>query len=280
MTTTQLPTESTPALRVDKLAKSFGKGEHTKQVIADVSFTVDRGTFVCIVGPSGAGKTTILRAISGLTSPTAGTCEVAGQKVEGPPQTLAVVFQDYSRSLLPWLTVHDNLDLPVRRHLSKAERADRIGSALAEVGLSNARKMYPGQLSGGMQQRVAIARALVYNPQVLLMDEPFAAVDAQTRADLEDLMLSVQREHKMTTVLVTHDIDEAIYLGNQVIVLSGAPTTVREVLDITLPGHRDQVGTKALQEYAAKRARVIELIQEAKQCAARPASPDDDGVAR
>ena len=176
-------------LKVTNLRKVYGTGEEATEAIADVSFEVEKGEFVCIVGPSGAGKTTLLKTVSGLMAPTSGRVELAGEPVDGPPERMALVFQDYSRSLYPWMKVGENVAFPLRRKkLSKAERKEVVEHAVESVGLASSIDKYPWQLSGGMQQRVAIARGLAYQPEVLLMDEPFASVDAQTRADLEDLV--------------------------------------------------------------------------------------------
>jgi len=214
------------------------------------------------VGPSGCGKTTLLRCAAGLLRPTAGTVRLDGEPVTGPPPGLAVVFQEYGRSLFPWLRVADNVALPLRNR-PRAERRRLVDDALAAVGLADAHRAYPWQLSGGMQQRVAIARAVAYQPRVLLMDEPFAAVDAQTRADLEDLIRDVWRRLGVTLLFVTHDIDEAVYLGQRVIVLSAAPTTVAEDLPIDLPDSRDQLTTRADPRFTQLRAHVYARIRRA-----------------
>ena len=242
-------------LSVQGLHKRYG----TETVLGDISFTVEAGEFVSIVGPSGCGKTTMLRCISGLMEHDGGTVEIAGQKVNGPPPTLGVVFQDYSRSLLPWLSVRQNVELPLRyRNLSKQERRDLTMESLKSVGLEKHVDKRPWQLSGGMQQRVAIARALAYQPKLLLMDEPFASVDAQTRTELEDLMLSLWKEREMTIAFVTHDIDEAIYLGTRVLVLSRTPTRVDQVLPVDLPQPRSQVSSKGRPEFTRLRRVIFE----------------------
>lgn len=251
-------------LRVSELRKEYGAGPDAHLVLSDVSFEVTPGEFVCVVGPSGSGKTTLLRCLAGLLGRSGGDVEFEGETVEAPPERMAVVFQDYSRSLLPWMTVGGNVDLPMRNKYPKAERAERREQALASVGLEGKSSLYPWQMSGGMQQRAAIARGLAYQPDVLLMDEPFAAVDAQTRIELEDLVLRIRDQYSTTVVFVTHDIDEAVYLADRVIVLSGAPTTVRENLPVDLPHPRDQVDTKSLRRYAELRTHVFTLIQSAK----------------
>jgi NitT/TauT family transport system ATP-binding protein len=257
--------ERRTVLSIRGLSKAYSTPAGSRLILDDIDLDVAHGTFVCIVGPSGAGKTTLLRCMSGLMTPTSGTVLLEGESVDRPPARLAVVFQDYSRSLMPWMSVVSNVTLPLRaKGLGKRERLVRAHSALEAVGLADHGDQYPWQLSGGMQQRVAIARALAYEPEALLMDEPFASVDAQTRADLENLMLTVRAEFGVTVVLVTHDIDEAVYLGDEVIVLSGTPTRVRSRIVVDLGASRDQLTTKALPEFAALRTEVLQMIQETK----------------
>jgi NitT/TauT family transport system ATP-binding protein len=256
-------------LEIRSLHKSYdGHGRQVK-ALNGITFTVDAGEAVCVVGPSGCGKTTLLRCIGGLLPPTSGEVLVSGIPVTGPPDGLAIVFQEYGRSLFPWLRVTENIELPLRaKGLAGGERVRLVTEALAAVGLAEAGRAYPWQLSGGMQQRVAIARALAYQPRVLLMDEPFAAVDAQTRADLEDLVRTVWRTFGVTLLFVTHDIDEAVYLGQRVVVLSSPPTRVLEDLTIDLPDQRDQLTTRSDPRFVDLRSHVYARIQEAKRCEA------------
>ena len=200
---------ASPMLDVKRLHKVYADSSRTVEAIRDVSFSVSQGELVCIVGPSGAGKTTLLKCIAGLLAPSSGEIVLEGQPVAEPPPAMAVVFQEYGRSLFPWMTVHDNVALPIKhKKLDASRREDLVRDALAAVDLKGVEGAYPWQLSGGMQQRVAIARAVAYEPHVLLMDEPFAAVDAQTRADLEDLIRVLWRRLRVTVLFVTHDIDE------------------------------------------------------------------------
>jgi NitT/TauT family transport system ATP-binding protein len=249
-------------LRVEHLTKTYGEGQRAVEAIGDLSFEVAENEFVCIVGPSGCGKTTLLRCVSGLMAPTGGQVALRDQPVTDPPPNMALVFQDYSRSLFPWLTVRQNVQLPLRRKsIDKAEAARLVEEAVDAVGLTRFLDAYPWELSGGMQQRVAIARALAYQPEILLMDEPFASVDAQTRGDLEDLVLEVRQRYGVTVVFVTHDIDESVYLSDRIVVLTPAPTSVAEIVDVPLPRPRDQVETKELPEFAHLRAHVYRLIK-------------------
>jgi NitT/TauT family transport system ATP-binding protein len=237
-------------------------GGQPNQVLADVTFGVCRGEFVCLVGPSGVGKTTLLRCLSGLQVPTDGTVLLDGVPISGPPERLSVVFQDYSRSLFPWMRVRDNVALPLRVNgVGKSERVGRASAVLAEVGLEGADGLFPWQLSGGMQQRVAIARALVSNPEILLMDEPFASVDAQTRFELEDLALRICRETGVSVLFVTHDIDEAVYLGNRVLVLSGSPAKVAHRIEVGLGAKRDQISTRSDPLFAELRTETLRHIR-------------------
>jgi NitT/TauT family transport system ATP-binding protein len=252
-------------LSITGLHKVYHGHGRTVTAIGDLTFTVDGGSFVCVVGPSGCGKTTLLRCIAGLLAPTAGEVLVDGVPVTGPPDGLAVVFQEYGRSLFPWLRVGDNVELPLKAAgLDRAKRRAAVAEALDAVGLGDAGSAYPWQLSGGMQQRVAIARAIAYQPRVLLMDEPFAAVDAQTRADLEDLIRAVWQRLEVTMLFVTHDIDESVYLGQRVVMLSAAPTHVAEELEIDLPDERDQLTTRSDPRFAELRGRVYAQIQKAE----------------
>ncbi|HSP74434.1 MAG TPA: ABC transporter ATP-binding protein [Gaiellaceae bacterium] len=249
-------------LEIGGLGKTYGSGAKAVHAVGEVSFSVDEGEFVCVVGPSGCGKTTLLKCIAGLLRPTRGEVSLRGRRVTGPPEEMALVFQDYSRSLLPWASVRDNVLLPLRhKKLSRDTRRELVVEALDAVGLFGFMGHYPWQLSGGMQQRVAIARALAYQPQVLLMDEPFASVDAQTRGDLEDLVLRVRDEFGVTVLFVTHDIDESVYLSDRVVVLTHSPTTVKEIVPVALPAPRDQITTKELPEFAHLRAHVYRQIK-------------------
>ena len=263
---TERPVPGSTMLDVRDLNKTYTSTNGSTEAIRNLTFEVRSGEMVCIVGPSGAGKTTLLRCISGLLAPTGGDLTLEGETISGPPKGMAVVFQEYARSLFPWLTVAQNVELPLKeKGLGKTDRRRLVEEALDAVGLADVPGSYPWQLSGGMQQRVAIARAVAYEPHILLMDEPFAAVDAQTRADLEDLVRALWKRLGVTVLFVTHDIEESIYLGQRVLVLSGRPTVILEDVTIDLPDERDQITTRSDPEFARLRTHIYELVQKAKR---------------
>lgn len=254
---------TTPAIAIRDVKMDYPSPDGgVKHVLDGISYDVPEGHFVSIVGPSGVGKTTLLRLLTGLAQPTSGQIDVRGERLSGAPKGLAVVLQDYTRSLMPWLTVAKNIALPLRgQGLSREERKERIDSSLAEVGLEGNGRAYPWQLSGGMQQRVSIARALAVRPSILVMDEPFASVDAQTRFDLEDLVLKVRDDFHITTIMVTHDIDEATYLSDDVVVLNGKPAKVADVVTIDLPFPRSQIATRNDHRFAELRTHIYEKVR-------------------
>jgi NitT/TauT family transport system ATP-binding protein len=252
-----------PLLDVQDLRKRYS--ESGPLVCDGLTFSVQEGEFVAIIGPSGCGKSTLLRMMSGLLQASSGEVQVNGRKIAGPPPEMALVFQDYTRSLYPWLSVHKNVRFPLAGDTSmpKAEKADRVARALESVGLTGFEDYYPGQLSGGMQQRVAIARALAFQPQILLLDEPFASVDALTKEGLEDTLLDVRdrlRESGNTMLMVTHDIDEAIYLADRIVILSKPPCVVAEELVVELPKPRTQVATRSDPEFLRIRAYIHDVM--------------------
>lgn len=207
--------------------------------IKDINFTVGKSEFVCLVGPSGCGKTTILNILAGLLHPTAGEIRIGDGPMSGNRQNRGVVFQDFAQ-LFPWRTARQNVEFGLEmRRIGKSEREETSLEFLRLVGLEKFADVFPHQLSGGMQQRVAIARALAYNPQVLLMDEPFAALDAMTRDDMQQLLTDVWQKTKKTVVYITHNVAEAVFLGDKVIVLNAHPGTIKTELPLDLPRPRD-----------------------------------------
>jgi NitT/TauT family transport system ATP-binding protein len=257
-------------LQVENLEKTFQSRQGANPAISGLSFGLGKGEFLVMVGPSGCGKTTLLRCVAGLLDVDSGERVVATGTRRGIPNSLSIVFQEYGRSLFPWLSVERNVafgldDVPRRI------RTDRVAEALELVGLAPFSRHYPWQLSGGMQQRVAIARAVARRSALLLMDEPFASIDAQMRTSLEDMIARLWARLGFSVLFVTHDIDEAILLADRVLVLSGRPSHVLRELTIDLPRPRDQVGTKADPKFAAFRAEIFKLLAPAEE-APRPAS--------
>jgi NitT/TauT family transport system ATP-binding protein len=253
---------ASPAVSVRAVGKSFPGGA---TALRDVSFEVPRGGFTSILGPSGCGKSTLLKMIAGLLAPSAGEIRLDGAPVDGPPQGLIYVFQQYSKSLLPWKTVLGNLlfgaQSPRARHAAGAppSAADCM-EYLELVGLKGHEHSYPSQLSGGMQQRVAIARALVARTRTLLMDEPFSALDALTREGLQDLLLRLWHDMRLTVVFVTHDISEAIYLSDQIVALAGAPAGVAARIEVDVARPRHQVATRESPPFLGLRRELYRMV--------------------
>jgi NitT/TauT family transport system ATP-binding protein len=252
--------EAHPEVSVRGVGKSFG----ATRAIEELSFDVPRGRFVSLLGPSGCGKSTILRMLAGLAAPSRGDVRFKGDSVRDPPPGMVYVFQQYTKSLFPWLTVLGNVEFgagsPHAVRHGKPARREECMETLRLVGLEAVAHSYPWQLSGGMQQRVAIARALMARPEVLLMDEPFSALDALTRESLQDLLLKLWSELGLTVVFVTHDIAEAIYLSDEVVVLSHAPSRILTRVDIGIARPRDQLATRESASYLAHRRALYKLV--------------------
>ncbi len=248
------------------VVKSYGTAS-PQAVVQGLSFSISSGEFVSLVGPSGCGKTTLLMCLAGLLPPTDGEIRFKGELVASTPPGLSVVFQDYSRSLLPWKTNLANVLFGMRRvdGLTTSEKRAKAGDLLAAVGLSGFENHHPWQVSGGMQQRVAIARSLASESEVLLLDEPLAAVDAQTRADMQDLLRELAGKFKQTCLLVTHDVDEAVYMADRVLVLGPRPTKVVREVKVELPRERDQILSKEEKPFLSARHEVLSLIRSMRQ---------------
>jgi NitT/TauT family transport system ATP-binding protein len=245
------------ALSISKLSVRFG----TRTILESIDLSVRQGEFVCIVGSSGSGKTTLLRVLAGLARADEGKVLFEGAEISGPSRDRAIIFQDYSRALLPWRTVRGNVALSLEaRNVLAAKQDGIIDELLGRMGLSNAKDQFPSQLSGGMQQRVQIARCLAQEPKLLLMDEPFGALDAMTRQTLQDEILHLVADKHIATVFITHDLEEAIYLGDRVVVLGGSPASVKESMEIELPRPRNQLTTREDSRFLAYRHRLFKLL--------------------
>jgi NitT/TauT family transport system ATP-binding protein len=233
-----------------------------RAVLSDISFEVASGEFVCVVGPSGCGKTTLIRLLAGLLAPTAGGMVFEGRPLAGTSRDRAIIFQDYSKALLPWRSVAGNIALSLEAGgVAEPEKSRRVDALLAKMQLSHAAAQYPGQLSGGMQQRVQIARCLAQQPKLLLMDEPFGALDAITRQTLQDEIARLASEERTTVVFITHDLEEAIYLGDRVIVLQSNPGRIAEMISVEIPRPRSQLDTREDRRFLEHRHRLFGLLQ-------------------
>lgn len=251
-------------LEVERLSKSYRQlGGESTLAVHEISFQVDKEEFVSFVGPSGCGKSTLLMCIAGLIPPSSGTVKVKGMEVNGPPPNLVLVFQEYNKSLFAWRSVLGNVlfGLEVKGDSSRGAE-ERARHLISLVGLEGFERHYPWELSGGMQQRVAIARALAYDPEVLLMDEPFGSVDALTRLELEDSLLRLWKELKTTILFVTHDIEESIYLSDKICVLGRRPSSVLLRMDIHLDRPRNQLSTRSDPRFVELRNEIYRQISD------------------
>ena len=247
----------TPRVTVAGVSKTFESEDGPVRALKDVAFEVRDGEFVCIVGPSGCGKTTLFRIIGGIDRATGGDVLLSGEPVTGPTPNLGIVFQEYH--LFPWRTVRENVAFGLEQTETEAERRrERVDEMLRLVGLEGAADSYPSRLSGGMKQRVAIARALAVDPELLLMDEPFGSVDAQTRNMLHEELLDIWETTGKTVLFVTHDVEEAVKLADRILVMSPGPGSVSEIVDVDLDRPRDRTDV-AFGEY---QERVLSLIRD------------------
>lgn len=236
-----------PEIEVIDVSKTYETKNGPYLALDTVNFSAEKNEFICVVGPSGCGKTTLLSMISGLLKPTTGTIRVHGEEVSGPGHGKGVVFQQYA--LYPWLTVLKNVEFGMAmKHVPKSEREAVARKYIHIVGLDKFVDSYPKELSGGMKQRVALARAYATNPEVLLMDEPFGALDAQTRAQLQENLLQTWQTEKKTCFFITHDVDEAVLLATRVVIMSAGPGRIREIMPVDLPYPRNQE-TKLTPQY-------------------------------
>ena len=250
-------------LRLEKVSKSFGVGGAAEtRAIDDISLDVEEGEFLAVVGPSGCGKSTLLQIAAALIAPSGGVVRLDGVAIDAPPPSMVYLFQQYAKSLFPWRTVVDNVAFAVehRSGMTRAAARGHSGRFLEMVGLADFADRYPWQLSGGMQQRVAIARALAAEPRVLLLDEPFSSVDALTRLELHALVQELRDKQRFTAVLVTHDVDEAVFLADRVVVLSSRPSTVVRSVAIGLPRPRDNIETREDPRFLALRHELLAML--------------------
>ena len=252
-------------LKIDHVDKRFQRGAATTEVLKDISLVIDKGEFVSIIGHSGCGKSTLLNIIAGLTPATTGCILLEGKEVNAPGPDRAVVFQNHS--LLPWLTVYDNVALAVNKVFggkkSKAERHDWILHNLDLVQMGHARDKRPGEISGGMKQRVGIARGLAMEPKILLLDEPFGALDALTRAHLQDSVMQIHAALGNTMIMITPDVDEAVLLSDRIVMLTNGPSArIGEVLDVRLARPRKRLELVTDRSYIAAREAVLKFLYE------------------
>ncbi|NRR31253.1 ABC transporter ATP-binding protein [Oxalobacteraceae bacterium] len=250
-------------IEVSHADMTFNTRKGSFHALADVNLAVEKGEFITLIGHSGCGKSTLLNLIAGLTSATEGVLLCGGREISGPSPERAVVFQNHS--LLPWLTCYENVYLAVERVFSgkesRAQLKERTMAALAMVGLTAAASKRPNEISGGMKQRVGIARALSMEPKVLLMDEPFGALDALTRAHLQDELLRIVAATESTVVMVTHDVDEAVLLSDRIVMMTNGPAaTIGEILQVRLPRPRDRVALAQDALYIEYRTSVLEFL--------------------
>lgn len=258
---------------VSDLTRRYGE----VAVLDQINLQVYEREFLSIVGPSGCGKSTLLRIMAGLLPATSGQARVEGELVNSPPHQLTYIFQHYNRALYPWLTVLKNIEFGLRYGWSRSANPEgwreRSLELLRAMGLSEFSHAYPWQLSGGMQQRVALARALVCQPRMLLLDEPFSSVDAQTRASLQDLMLGLWKQYHLTVVLVTHDIDEAVYMSSRVLALSARPAKIIESVDVDLDYPRRQLATRSAARFLDLRNHVYVSLFGESELSTVPTQP-------
>jgi NitT/TauT family transport system ATP-binding protein len=250
----------TGSLSCSGLAITLTGASGPVDILRELTFSIAAGSFVSLLGASGSGKTTLLRTLGGLQDSTSGQVLCHGRPVDGPPTGVVTVFQDYGNSLLPWRSVRRNVALGIEGKVTKQECETRVIDALDMVELRASADEYPWRLSGGMQQRVQIARALAMRPSILLMDEPFGALDAMTKASLQDQLQRVHELTGTTVVFVTHDVEEAVYLSDRVLVLHGRPAGIGLDLDVQLPRPRAQVTTKESPEYLQLRHQVYRAL--------------------
>lgn len=264
----------TPALELDQIWIKFSPARQAEIVaVEDASLSVAENEFVSLIGPSGCGKSTLLRAAAGLEQPTRGEIRVDGHPIDQPGADRGMVFQAYT--LFPWLTVRENIRFSLKKSpLTNTEKDEHVDRYIKLIGLEGFENSFPNQLSGGMRQRVAIARALVYQPRILLMDEPFGALDAQTRMLMQELLLEVWENQRSTVLFVTHDVEEAILLSDRIFVMTARPGRIKAVVDVNLPRPRSLLELESSLEFAAYKRQLLELVREEARRSFAEKGPD------
>lgn len=261
MVTTELtkPREGIGSITATDINKEFIRSDGEKTIaLSHLNVDIRAGEFICLIGPSGCGKSTFLRLIAGLDKPTAGEIGLDGQLIRGPGYERGLVFQD--PTLFPWLNIHDNIAYGLKtRHIYKNHKQD-VNDFIRLVGLEGFEKSYPHQLSGGMAQRASLARALVNNPKVLLLDEPLGALDAFTRMNMQDEILRIWKERGTTMVMVTHDVDEAIYLSDRIFVMTPRPAKIEEIIDVTIGRDENQGRQRDSGDFLRLRSRILQIL--------------------
>lgn len=246
-------------IKIENVTKIFGDGEETVTALSNVSLEIPAGSFVSLIGPSGCGKTTLLRCISGLDNPTSGKILVDDTEVKGPSSDIGFAFQQ--ANLFPWLTIRENIAFGLKSRKIYKERKKDLEDLIELTGLKDFEKSYPHQISGGMNQRASLARALVGQPKILLLDEPLGALDAFTRMNMQDEILRLWKKHNMTMVMVTHDVDEAVYLSDYVVVMSARPAKVEKIIKIEL----GQPRARSQDVFLKYRTEILEILHYAGQ---------------
>ena len=251
-------------LSIESVSKTFTKGSSSTKVLVDINLKVARGEYISLIGHSGCGKSTVLNIVAGLTDATSGSMILDGKQIKGPGPDRSMVFQNHS--LLPWLTVYQNVAIAVNKvasHKNAKEKDEWIRHNLSMVHMSHALDKLPTEISGGMKQRVGIARALAMEPKVLLLDEPFGALDALTRAHLQDEVMRIQNDLKNTVIMITHDVDEAVLLSDRIVMMTNGPSaTIGEILNIDLPRPRDRIAMTEELKYNLYRQSVLRFLYE------------------
>ena len=259
---TATPATAVPRVRFEHVSLAFPTTAGPLQVVDDVSYDIDEGEFVAVIGPSGCGKTTMMNMLAGFQKPSAGRVLLDGREIDGPGPARGVMFQEYG--VFPWLTVRENIAFGLTLKANRVPPSERdaiVARYLDLMGLAGFAQAYPKHLSGGMRQRLALARAYAVRPQFLLMDEPFGALDAQTRSNMQNLLLAILAAERKTVMLITHSVEEAIYLASKIVIVTARPARVREVVAVPFPYPRDEALHEA-REFGALRSHIRDRVMD------------------